>query len=359
MAKALISFAARSLIYLFAFFPLFYLAYKFHVPDFGGTDYVHYHAMYLHPLDFTVADPPWVLRQIQAVLVNLLYEAGFDYDTDIAFSATGLDRGVFFSALTVNALSVILTAALLGTHLHRQTPQADLVSWWCPAAMVFNFSILFFAFSGLTEGLSLLMFTAAYLAYRSGRFAVTALIVLAAALQRELIPILFLALVAADLIRGGTPRTKAPLAVLAAALLSLGAHIALRLSLSSDPHSNQLSPAALIDALAGFSLGDRAFIFQVFLTQNLAIMVLLAAGLFFIATRRAPRVDRRLMRDLWVIFGVILFAGIAAAVGNNIGRLLIFCSPVLTMILADIARDWASVLAAQIRPAPPTSGPTP
>ncbi|SNS19110.1 hypothetical protein [Antarctobacter heliothermus] len=112
MARVSMSFGARSLIYLFAFFPLFYLAYKFHIPDFGGKDYAHYHAMYLHPLDFSVADAPWVLRQIQAVIVNLLYEAGFDYDTDIAFSATGYERGVFFSALPVNYLSVTLTAAL-------------------------------------------------------------------------------------------------------------------------------------------------------------------------------------------------------------------------------------------------------
>ncbi|ASP20118.1 hypothetical protein ANTHELSMS3_01419 [Antarctobacter heliothermus] len=357
MARALISFGARSLIYLFAFFPLFYLAYKFHVPDFGGTDYAHYHAMYLSPLDFSAADAPWVLRQIQAVLVNLLYEAGFDYDTDIAFAATGYERGVFFSALTVNYLSVTLTAALLGTYLHRQTRQAELVSWWIPAVMVFNFSILFFAFSGLTEGLSLLMFTAAYLAYRAGLPLIAALIILAAALQRELIPILFVALVFVDLITGGQHKQKSRLLVLASATLSLCAHIALRLSLSNDQYGHQLSPQSLIDALAGFSFGNREFIFQVFLTQNLAIIVLLATVMFMVATRRAPRVDRWLTRDLCVTFGVILFVGIAAAVGNNIGRLLIFCSPVLTIILASIAREWSSVLTAPIHRVPPASGP--
>ncbi|SNS19124.1 hypothetical protein [Antarctobacter heliothermus] len=85
--------------------------------------------------------------------------------------------------------------------------------------------------------------------------------------------------------------------------------------------------------------------------------MLLVAVMFVVATRRAPHVERWLTRDLCVTFGVILFVGIAAAVGNNIGRLLIFCSPVLAMILAAIARDWASVLASQNRPTPPAPGP--
>ncbi len=354
----MISFGARSLIYLFAFFPLFYLAYKFHVPDFGGNDYDHYHAMYLRPLDFSVADAPWVLRQLQAVLVHLLYEAGADYDTEIALAGEGYERGVFFSALSVNYVSVALTASLLGACLQRQIRQPDLVSWAVPAVMVFNFSILFFAFSGLTEGLSLLMFTAAYLAYRSGRYLVTGLIVLAAAVQRELIPIIFVALIAVDLVRQARNQTKARMAVLACALVSLGVNIALRLMVASDPYDHQISPQSLINALSGFSLADKDFIFQVFLTQNFAIIVILAAALFFFATRRAPRIDRWLTIDCCVTFGIILFVGIAAAVGNNIGRLLIFCSPCLAMILACIARDWASTLPTGEHPAPPASGPT-
>ncbi|MGP6088472.1 hypothetical protein [Antarctobacter jejuensis] len=353
MARGLISFGARSLLYLVAFFPLFYLAYKFHVPDFGGSDYYHYHRMYLSPLDFSAADAPWVLRQIQAVIVNLLFEAGLDYDTDIAFTVDGFERGVFFSALAVNYISVVLTAALLGGHLQRQTGRPDALSLFVPAVMVLNFSVLFFAYSGLTEGLSLLMFTAAYLAYRAGRYLVCALVVLAAAFQRELIPLILLALIAADLIAAGWQQDgRARLTVLICAALSLGAHVLLRANLPGDSHGAQLSPHAWLDAFSGFGFADGDFLFQVLLTQNFAALVALAALMFTLTLRRLPRVDRWLVIDCGVTFAVILGVGIAASVGNNVGRLLIFCTPSLAMILAGIARDWTAPSDAEIRAKP-------
>lgn len=353
MMRALPAFAARCLMYGLAFFPVFYLAYKFHTPEFGASDYYRYYQMYLHPLDLGAADAPFVLRQLQAVIVNALYEAGLDYDTEIAFSAEGYARGVFFSALVVNSVSVVLAAALLGGHLQRQVGRADLVSWFVPAVMAFNFSIVFFAFSGLTEGLSLLMFTAAYLAYRSAQYLAAALIVLAAAFQRELIPILLFGVVAADLLIGGRrPDSRGRVAVLACAALSLAVHVALRLGLPGDAYGHQVSPAAWIEALTDLSWLRPDFLFQVGLTQTLAFATIAAALLFRLGAGRGPRVARWLGIDCAVISALVLGIGIAASVGTNIGRLLIFWTPSLALVLASIARDWASVQGDRDRPPP-------
>jgi hypothetical protein len=283
-----------------------------------------------------------VLRQIQAALVNFLYEAGFDYETDIAFLKDGYERGVFFSALTINYLAIVLTASWLGTYLKRQIGWADLVSWVLPVLIMLNHSIVFFGFSGLTEGLSLLMFVVAYLAYRSKSYIVAVLIVLAAAFQRELIAIILFGVVAIDLLAGGV-RTdlKGRLAVLAAALLSVATNIALRLRLPSESYSNQVSPASWIGALKSLVGVQKESIFQVFLTQNLAFVTILATILFIFVVRRAPKVQRWLVIDCFVTFAIIFSVGIAASIGNNIARLLIYWTPSLALVLASIMRDWS------------------
>lgn len=359
MTRGLISLGSRSLVYLFAFFPLFYLAYKFHVPDFGGNDYFRYYEMYLHPLDLRATQEPWVLRQVQALIVNALYQLGADYETEIAFDSAGYDRSIFFSALVVNSLSVVLSAALLGRFMERRAGKADLVSWGLPVVMGFNFSLVFFAFSGLTEGLSLLMFTVAYLGYRAGHFRTTSLVVLVAAFQRELIPLILLGLVAVDLLRPGAQSARqARLGVLVCATISLATNVALRLILSGGAQTSRVSPTALIEALSGLSPPDRAFIFQVVLTQNFAFIVALAWVMFRLATGRAPRTGGTSVIDFGVTFALVLVAGLAAEVGNNIGRLLIFCSPSLALILARITRDWASVQNGISSQDPPASGPS-
>jgi hypothetical protein len=344
MARGLISLGSRSLVYLFAFFPLFYLAYKFHIPDFGGSDYFRYYEMYLHPGDLGATQEPWVLRQVQALIVNLLYRLGADYETGIAFDPAGYERGVFFSALFVNYLSVVLAAAVLGLFMERQSGRADLLSWVLPVLMGLNFSIVFFAFSGLTEGLSLLMFCLAYLGYRSGSFLTSALVVLAATFQRELVPLILLGLVTVDLLFNRSPGDrKGRLLVLACAGLSIGTNVALRMILAGEAQASRVSPASVVEALSKVPLPDREFIFQVVLTQNFAFVVALAWIMFRIAARRAPRMGRRYVVDCGLTFALVLAAGIAAGVGNNIGRLLIFCSPSLALMLAGIARDWARV----------------
>src|SRR5690242_13947332 len=63
-----------------------YFSYKYYTPDFGGTDFYTYYQMYLHPLNFSVAEPPHIFRQLTAIIVHVIWKLGIFYDTTAAFS---------------------------------------------------------------------------------------------------------------------------------------------------------------------------------------------------------------------------------------------------------------------------------
>ena len=96
--------------YILLSFPLFYFAYKFCLPDFGGEDFFSYYHLYKN-WDFSKVDCPFNMRLVSAFFIYIMNAMGLHYDTKIVFTYfhPDLDQQVFFNAICFNYLCVMGT----------------------------------------------------------------------------------------------------------------------------------------------------------------------------------------------------------------------------------------------------------
>ncbi len=119
------SFVLRFGLLLAASYGLLYFSHKFYDPlQVHHSDYLDwYYRMYQAPLDFTVANAPFVYRQISAIVTHALFVAGVNYPNDVAFS----DPGVRWSHLLRGACDK-LSRTGFGGDARRRSDQAG--DWW-------------------------------------------------------------------------------------------------------------------------------------------------------------------------------------------------------------------------------------
>src|SRR5579863_9142962 len=61
-----------------ASYGLLYFSYKWYAPTDGDFVY-EYYKMYVRPVDFSIADAPFIYRQFSAALSNMIYSSGIYY----------------------------------------------------------------------------------------------------------------------------------------------------------------------------------------------------------------------------------------------------------------------------------------
>jgi hypothetical protein len=340
--------ALRLLFFAVLSYGLLYFSYKYYLPDFGGSDFYAYYESYTHPLDFQAADPPFVFRQLSAVLVFLVWKAGIYYPTVIAFHAHGVDQRVFFAAILANYAALtacaVVVAAIAGRLLAARGGPWPLLAG---ALCYFAFSTQQAVLTGLTEGVSWLLLALGFLGYLN-RSRATILVVLAlSVLQRELIAVIFAVFAAGMLAFGRRERGFHGL-VIAAACAAFAAYIALRLSGLAPPgHEAQMDPRAIIRHLLnwrGYLTGD--VLFQVFLEQNLLIaLAAVWAWLRFIRRRPAGVDDLGpMVVSVYAAALVLVVAGFGALSGpNSTGKGLALLTPIVApLLVALLARAEAA-----------------
>lgn len=106
------------LVFLFSY-PILYIVYKWDVPNISGQkDFYHYQRMMESPLDFTVAQAPWVHRQIPTLVAFAIKKCQVFYSTKISYSYFKGFKGEntqinFFSLILSNYIAYLLSIGLL------------------------------------------------------------------------------------------------------------------------------------------------------------------------------------------------------------------------------------------------------
>jgi hypothetical protein len=325
----------RILMLLVASYGLFYFSYKYETPWSGAYDYYHYYYMYLSPLNPHAATAPWIFRQISAVVTHLVLKSGIYYPNDIQFQDARYDQHVFFAALFTNWIFLVLAAwvaGLIAEHeLRGRNPFASLIAGLlCLLAFYVQTGVI----TGLTEGPSWLLLAVGFLAYLR-RARMPLLLVLALSIfQRETI-IIALGLIAVFdlLLSRKEKRFRLQICVMSAVCFA-AYFLARRLFIPGLEQQTHLG--GIVYTLAHFHL-TNAIIFQGVISQN-TLAIFLAVAL--VARRHAG------LRQPWVpvllaTTAVIYILGLAAGLGNNVGRLVSVLTPVFAgLAAAGLWKIW-------------------
>lgn len=332
-------FAARFGVYLLLSSGLFYFAYKFYQPTYGGTDYFEYYPMYLHPLDLRVADQPWVYRQVSAVLTHLVYRFGPYYHPQIFFSRPGFDQHVFFAALLTNYLALAACAVVTAMAAERLRPGGGAAAPMFAGALCY---LSFFAqqsgMGPITDGVAWLLVAVGFLGYLRRSLVTVAVVMALSIFERELIPLMIGAVAGVDLVLSREQRRfDVSVIVLCAAAVAL--YLGMRgiwVPVQGKTLQLQLGVGARMVSLWR-SFANRDVLVQGFLSQNLLILLGINVMWRWRQGRRAPGPSPQLTRlivGLYAAAAVLVVVSYFAMIGQNVGRILAMLTPITAALLA-------------------------
>lgn len=326
------------LLFLFLIsYGMLYFSYKYYNPHSGGVDFFEYYRMYLHPLDFFVADQPFVFRQFSAIVTHLVYVAGIYYPNEIWFHEAGIDQRVFFAALFSNYVFLVLSAWLAGSIAQEQLAAPSFV----PAALAGLICLLSFhsqvsVITGDTEGLSWFLIALAFLMYLKRRVLPLAIALALAVLQRELILVSFAAISGLALLFQNGKRFNG--FVLFWSLACFIVHAAIRkFAMPSPDMYGQLDPGTLTANLINFH-PTKEFLSQAIISQNLLILYI-ASTLLLAIKAKEWSVWPPILLSAVLMIAIVTILAIDNANTTNLGRYASLLSPIFAGgIAASIAR---------------------
>jgi hypothetical protein len=327
----------RLLFLFFISYGMLYFSYKYYNPNSGGVDFFEYYRMYLHPLDLSAADQPFVFRQLSAIATHLVYIAGIYYPNDIWFHEAGIDQRVFFAALFSNFIFLVLSAWLAGSIAQEQLAARSFI----PAALAGLICLLSFhsqvsVITGNTEGLSWFLIALTFLLYLKRRALPLAIVLALAVLQRELILVVFAAIAGLALLLQDEKKFNG--FVLFWSLTCFIVHAAVRkFALTSPDMYGQLDPGTLAANLVNFH-PTKEFLFQAIISQNLLILYI-ASSLLLAIKAKEWSVWPAILLGAVLTIAIVTILSIDNANTTNLGRYASLLSPIFASgIAAALAR---------------------
>ncbi|MEM7530785.1 MAG: hypothetical protein AAF639_01300 [Chloroflexota bacterium] len=357
ISEVIIRHIYRFFFLVLASYGIFYFSYKYYIPWPGHNDYNQYYPMYVEPLDFDKAQSPFVYRQLSAVVVNMLYETGIFYPNEIQFVSSAYDQRVFFSVLLSNYLALLLTAMIVGMSVSRLVKRNTLLPPLLAELLCFT---AFFTQRGvlteMTEGWSWFLIALGFYAYLNRRLWMTILVLLLSIFQRETIPLIFGVFSVLDwaIDSWQEPSKKTSrffIWIFVGAVFSFGSYLVMRTVLfpvAEYGSGTQLDMRTMLANLMHFGVDifsfnlSRELVFQGFITQN-TYLILGLTVLMCMYTHRRQLGDFLLKKSYFVqITSALLLldlVGIAAGIGNNIGRIAAVLTPVIAVYSVVLMTD--------------------
>ncbi len=330
MLKSIPHWLLRLFLLFLTSYGMLYFSYKYYTPWGGGSDFTSYYPMYLKPLDFSVADVPFVFRQLSACLTHLVYQMGIYYPNHIFFEDSRFDQRIFFAAIFSNYLCLIATSWLAGIAVNILSRTNSLIypliaGFFCFLSFFTQVTVL----TGLTEGLSWLMLTAGFIFYLQRRLLLLSVILLLAVFQRETIIIVFGVIAAFGLVNTRNEEWYANLKVFGWALLCFILYIGMHKFSGVPGNGGQTDLTALLTHLQLFR-PTREIVFQGVLSQNLLVIYGLLCPMLI---RYMPE-QKFWMPALLTTIVVLIIVGIAAGIGNNVGRICGILTPIFAIFVS-------------------------
>ena len=279
--------------------------------------------MYEHPLDFSVANAPFVFRQISAVLTYGIYKLGFYYPNGIMFNEAGYDQRIFFAALFSNYLCLVATAWIAGLIVSQLTGSSSLTYQLMAGFLCFlSFHVQSVLITGLTEGASWLLMTAAFLAYIKRNMLILMIILLVSVLQRETILIAFASIAFMVWILEPTSRRYNG-GVFIWSIICFAAYLSLRKFTGVTGYEQQMQVNLFFNQLVSFHF-TKEILTQVGFSQNVFFIYMLLA----LVTFKAVPEQRFWMPVLLFAITILFLVGVVTGIGNNMGRICGIFSPI-------------------------------
>jgi len=328
-------------VYALITYPVFYFAYKFNLPKFGSSDIYHYLRMYQDPLNFSNADGPFVYRQFSAVIVHLVEKSGFYYDTQISFNDPNFSQRFYFAIIFVNWVSLLIGSSFISTYFEKNNGSSNHRALIILVCVIFflTFSTLFHGLSESPDGVSVALAMGCYVAYKSKSVFIFGFLLFVSIFQRELIAPMFgtvFLVTIAYKFYSRAPVERSLIWMFLLSILCSVTYLVIRIIIFPDlsgTHDNQISISDSLNTFTNTTL-NVDFFRQVFLTQNLLILTLF---LYFFFIPSIDRInDKILSADLRAVLSVffcLMFFGLAAGIGNNIGRILMYGTPFYMALL--------------------------
>tara|TARA_E500000331_G_scaffold357293_1_gene418542 strand:+ start:795 stop:1886 length:1092 start_codon:yes stop_codon:yes gene_type:complete len=328
-------------VYALITYPLFYFAYKFNLPKFGSSDIYHYLRMYQDPFNFSAADGPFVYRQLSAAIVHLVVKSGFYYDAQISFSDPNFSQRFYFAAILVNWVCLLIGSCFISTYFEKKKDGFDNKVLIILVFVIFflTFSTLFHGLSESPDGVSVALVMGCYVAYKYKSVFIFGFLLFISIFQRELISPMFGTVILVTIaykFYSRAPVERSLIWMFLFSILCSLTYLVIRMIVFPDVSGNHDNQISISDSL--FYLTNTTFNLdffrQVFLTQNFLILTLF---LYFFFVPRVDRInDKILSADLRAVLSVffcLVFLGLAAGIGNNIGRILMYGAPFYMALL--------------------------
>lgn len=304
-------------------YPLLYYVYKFYSPDFGGNDFYFYYHLYKN-FDVSKTEAPFNMRLISTFIVYIFNKTGWYYHTYIQYKQNNIEQSVFFNAILVNWLSVVITTYLIFHHLFYLYKKM-LLALLSSLFYTFSFGTILFCLNPNTDGFSILLITITFILYKKQSNNVYFMYPLLL-FQREF-TFIILSIISFFDIFYASKKNRYHIIQLILSTLFFITYYLLRKTLFLTPmYANQITESGFMHNLFQISLNIPDFLKQALLTQNIYFIFLFL--LMLNGKKNIQLNTNNLILLLTFIFITFIISRVAVA-NNNMGRFLHMFSPIL------------------------------
>jgi len=330
-------FLLRTFFFLLISYGLLYFSYKYFSPDFGQSDFYHYYKMALEPLNFSVTESPFIYRQFSTVMTALVYETGLFYNMKISYVQDGIDQQLFFSFILSNYLALVLTSIIVSKVVDLEIGKVTVMAPLLAGTLCYlSFGASTYVLTGLVEGWSWFLIALAFYAFKKENVYLFVIVLMISLFQKEVVSMIFGVISAVYILLAYFDSNKQiNKKYVWFFIISIGTFLTYilirKVLIPVGGFENQLDFNQLLHYLITYDFFDPRKLYVTIFSQNLFYLLLLLFVLnFFIYKNEKNRFQ--LLRANFIIalisVCIVLFLiGMAAALGSNIGRIVLTTSP--------------------------------
>lgn len=318
--------ALRTALFCLLGYGFFYFSYRAFIAGGDTGDFRFYAAMTQHPLDFHATESPFVYRQLTAISANLVSRSQFFYRSGSPSPLSLFAQKIMFDLMLTNFLGVLLTASIVAAFMDRWLEfRSEIVPLSAGLLCFFSFYLQDTTISPGADGLSWTLLAICFYAFKGRQRMLFAVACSLSIIQREIMPIVFCAFAAVELVRHRGQKTdRFHWFVLGWSGLCLAAYFSMRRLVSAPGFEEQTDLRHALHVFQTLPL-DRHYFMQVFLSQNLLAVVLIFWAILYMRYRQTSHE----MVPILASFTALLSVTVVTNVGYTAGRILAMLTPVI------------------------------
>jgi len=333
----------RTLFFLMISYGLLYFSYKYFSPNYGQSDFFHYYKMVLDPLDFSVTESPFIYRQFSTVMTALVLKTELYYNIKIAYVQEGIDQHVFFAFILSNYIALLLTALIVSKIVDLEIGKTTVLAPIAAGlACYLSFGASTYVLTGLVEGWSWFLIAFAFYAFKKENIYLFTLLLAISIFQKEIVSMIFGTMSAVIIVFDYFSKTKKVnkkhVWFFLISITTFILYILVRkILLPVGGFENQLNSSELIHYFLTYDFFDPRKLYITIFAQNLFYLVLMLFALNLFVYRKFINKYQLLRTNyilaLLTICIVLFLIGMAAALGSNIGRIVLATSPISAVFI--------------------------